>query len=78
MDLWKKHGAFSFVSMLFFPLCVKSCPTMLVAKLDYWDFQAISFSNLYAPEHLIINVQDAEKWEGFIENAGILLLVHLY
>lgn len=32
--------------------------------------QAISFSNLYAPEHLIINVTDAEKWEGLIENAG--------
>ncbi|KAF3435166.1 hypothetical protein FNV43_RR22253 [Rhamnella rubrinervis] len=32
--------------------------------------EAVSFSNLYAPEHLIINVKDAEKWEGFIENAG--------
>ncbi|KAJ8751006.1 hypothetical protein K2173_016187 [Erythroxylum novogranatense] len=30
--------------------------------------EAISFSNLYAPEHLIINVKDAEKWESFIEN----------
>ncbi|KAI8546070.1 hypothetical protein RHMOL_Rhmol07G0087600 [Rhododendron molle] len=36
--------------------------------------EAISFSNLYAPEHLIINVQDAEKWEGFIENAGSVFL----
>jgi histidinol dehydrogenase len=25
---------------------------------------------MYAPEHLIINVKDAEKWESFIENAG--------
>ncbi|XP_031287211.1 histidinol dehydrogenase, chloroplastic-like [Pistacia vera] len=25
--------------------------------------------NLYAPEHLIVNVKDAEKWECFIENA---------
>ncbi|KAF3502497.1 hypothetical protein F2Q69_00040131 [Brassica cretica] len=32
--------------------------------------EAITFSNLYAPEHLIINVKDAEKWEGLIENAG--------
>ncbi|XP_058744544.1 histidinol dehydrogenase, chloroplastic-like [Vicia villosa] len=32
--------------------------------------QAITFSNMYAPEHLIINVKDAEKWESFIENAG--------
>ncbi|KAJ1394898.1 Histidinol dehydrogenase, conserved site [Sesbania bispinosa] len=32
--------------------------------------ESINFSNLYAPEHLIVNVKDAEKWEGFIENAG--------
>ncbi|XP_062096834.1 histidinol dehydrogenase, chloroplastic isoform X2 [Humulus lupulus] len=36
--------------------------------------EAVSFSNLYAPEHLIVNVQDAEKWEGFIENAGSVFL----
>ncbi|KAJ4980450.1 hypothetical protein NE237_031287 [Protea cynaroides] len=33
--------------------------------------EVISFSNLYAPEHLIINVKDAEKWEGFIQNAEL-------
>ncbi|GMP40982.1 hypothetical protein CsSME_00011244 [Camellia sinensis var. sinensis] len=37
-------------------------------------FEAISFSNLYAPEHLIINVRDAEKWESFIENASSVFL----
>ncbi|KAJ8758766.1 hypothetical protein K2173_000487 [Erythroxylum novogranatense] len=36
--------------------------------------EAISFSNLYAPEHLIINVEDAEKWESFVENAGSVFL----
>lgn len=36
--------------------------------------EAVSFSNLYAPEHLIINVKDAEKWESFIENAGSVFL----
>ncbi|KAL0464217.1 UNVERIFIED_CONTAM: Histidinol dehydrogenase, chloroplastic [Sesamum latifolium] len=36
--------------------------------------EAISFSNLYAPEHLIINVKDAEKWEPFVENAGSVFL----
>ncbi|TVU02281.1 hypothetical protein EJB05_52236 [Eragrostis curvula] len=36
--------------------------------------EAISFSNLYAPEHLIINVKDAEKWEVLIENAGSVFL----
>ncbi|KAK3000489.1 hypothetical protein RJ639_022528 [Escallonia herrerae] len=34
--------------------------------------EAITFSNLYAPEHLIINVKDAEKWESFVQNAGIV------
>ncbi|XP_068656427.1 histidinol dehydrogenase, chloroplastic [Aristolochia californica] len=37
-------------------------------------FEAISFSNLYAPEHLIVNVRDAHKWEEFIENAGSVFL----
>lgn len=36
--------------------------------------EAISFSNIYAPEHLIINVKDAEKWESFVENAGSVFL----
>ncbi|CAI9117316.1 OLC1v1018686C2 [Oldenlandia corymbosa var. corymbosa] len=36
--------------------------------------EAINFSNMYAPEHLIINVKDAEKWESFIENAGSVFL----
>ncbi|CAO2835309.1 unnamed protein product [Amaranthus hypochondriacus] len=36
--------------------------------------EAISFSNLYAPEHLIINVKDAEKWESLIENAGSVFM----
>ncbi|KAL9175284.1 hypothetical protein ABFS82_02G104600 [Erythranthe guttata] len=36
--------------------------------------EAIAFSNLYAPEHLIINVKDAEKWESFVENAGSVFL----
>ncbi|XP_057962422.1 histidinol dehydrogenase, chloroplastic-like [Malania oleifera] len=36
--------------------------------------EAVSFSNVYAPEHLIVNVKDAEKWLGFIENAGSVFL----
>ncbi|KAL3623281.1 Histidinol dehydrogenase, chloroplastic [Castilleja foliolosa] len=36
--------------------------------------EAIAFSNMYAPEHLIINVKDAEKWESFVENAGSVFL----
>uniref|UniRef100_A0A453BXC6 Histidinol dehydrogenase, chloroplastic n=2 Tax=Aegilops tauschii subsp. strangulata TaxID=200361 RepID=A0A453BXC6_AEGTS len=36
--------------------------------------EALSFSNMYAPEHLIINVKDAEQWEELIENAGSVFL----
>ncbi|KAJ7969084.1 Histidinol dehydrogenase, chloroplastic [Quillaja saponaria] len=36
--------------------------------------EAITFSNMYAPEHLIMNVRDAEKWEHFIQNAGSVFL----
>jgi hypothetical protein len=32
---------------------------------------------MYAPEHLIINVKDAEKWESFIENAGKIVWIFL-
>jgi histidinol dehydrogenase len=36
--------------------------------------KAISFSNLYAPEQLIINVEDAYQWVDYIENAGSVSL----
>eukprot|EP00250_Pteridium_aquilinum_P006166 c16138_g1_i1 orf=339-1886(-) len=36
--------------------------------------EACAFSNLYAPEHLIVNVDDAEEWLGHIENAGSVFL----
>ncbi|KAH7292322.1 hypothetical protein KP509_29G061700 [Ceratopteris richardii] len=36
--------------------------------------EACAFSNLYAPEHLIINVEDAEKWLDHINNAGSVFL----
>lgn len=66
------------------PICVLSASPIyfdLSAFQFCWRFprnfdicfcflQAISFSNLYAPEHLIINVKDAEQWEELIENAG--------
>ncbi|KAG7012571.1 Histidinol dehydrogenase, chloroplastic, partial [Cucurbita argyrosperma subsp. argyrosperma] len=46
----------------------------LELSIGCFDSQAVSFSNLYAPEHLIINVKDAEKWESFIQNAGSVFL----
>lgn len=32
--------------------------------------QACAFSNLYAPEHLIVNVEEPESWLDSIDNAG--------
>ncbi|XP_078442253.1 histidinol dehydrogenase isoform X2 [Wolffia australiana] len=37
-------------------------------------FEAIAFSNLYAPEHLIINVKDADQWEQHVDNAGSVFM----
>ncbi|HCD52368.1 MAG TPA: histidinol dehydrogenase [Balneolaceae bacterium] len=39
---------------------------------DYED--AFAFSNNYAPEHLIINIEHAEKWTDTITNAGSVFL----
>lgn len=36
--------------------------------------EAASFSNMYAPEHLIINTEDAESWLPLIEHAGSVFL----
>merc|ERR1711976_886817 len=35
---------------------------------------ALEFSNMYAPEHLIINTGDAEDWVDGVESAGSLFL----
>jgi Histidinol dehydrogenase len=35
---------------------------------------AIAFSNRYAPEHLIVNVADAEAWLPELDNAGSVFL----
>ncbi|GLC33527.1 hypothetical protein PLESTM_000081000 [Pleodorina starrii] len=32
--------------------------------------EATRFSNMYAPEHLIVNVEDAEEWLPDLDNAG--------
>ena len=36
--------------------------------------EAADFSNMYAPEHLIINTEDAEDWLPLVENAGSVFL----
>lgn len=40
--------------------------TLVVDSLE----EAFDFSNSYAPEHLIVNVENAESWEAHITNAG--------
>lgn len=36
--------------------------------------QAAELSNRYAPEHLIVNVEDAESWLPLLDNAGSVFL----
>lgn len=38
--------------------------------------EAFQFSNRYAPEHLIVQCNDAEKWEEQISNAGSVFFGH--
>ncbi|GAA5523067.1 histidinol dehydrogenase [Aliifodinibius salicampi] len=40
--------------------------TLIVNNLE----QAFDFSNQYAPEHLIVQCEDAEQWQNSIYNAG--------
>lgn len=35
---------------------------------------AVAFSNAYAPEHLIVNTDDAEEWLPALDNAGSVFL----
>ena len=36
--------------------------------------EACEFSNMYAPEHLIVNVEDAESWLDQLDNAGSIFM----
>ena len=51
----------------------KSLSNSFVIVVDSID-QAISFSNQYAPEHLILNVVNAKKYVPAITNAGSVFL----
>lgn len=44
-----------------------------IIKTDSLE-EAFSFSNAYAPEHLIVNTSDAEEWKDAITNAGSVFL----
>lgn len=39
--------------------------------------EAVEFSNVYAPEHLILSVQDPERYVGLIRNAGSVFLGYM-
>lgn len=65
----------SIILALFFFRGSITCKGPLIILYFSERFQAVNFSNLYAPEHLIINVRDAEKWESFIENAGTIFFL---
>jgi histidinol dehydrogenase len=51
-------------------LALKNSPVILVESID----EALEFSNLYAPEHLIIATNSASQFEGRITNAGSVFL----
>ena len=36
---------------------------------------ACDFSNRYAPEHLIVNVENAESWLSQLDNAGSIFMI---
>jgi histidinol dehydrogenase len=38
--------------------------------------QAFNFSNQYAPEHLIVQCEEAEQWQNHIHNAGSVFFGH--
>jgi len=46
--------------------------TLTVDNLE----QAFDFSNRYAPEHLIVQCDDADQWQDHIINAGSVFLGH--
>jgi histidinol dehydrogenase len=50
-----------------------SLKSSFILLVDNYD-EAVEFSNRYAPEHLIINCNDAEKFKSKVINAGSVFL----
>jgi len=50
-----------------------SIPKSFIYCVDTME-EALQFSNAYAPEHLIINTDDAEKYLPWVQNAGSVFL----
>ncbi|KAJ3275549.1 trifunctional histidinol dehydrogenase [Borealophlyctis nickersoniae] len=47
----------------------ESIPKSFILKVSTME-EAMSFSNAYAPEHLILHLEEAEKWVEKVDNAG--------
>ena len=56
-----------------YEMAVKALSHSFVVQVDTLE-QACDFSNIYAPEHLIVNVEDAERCLDMVENAGSVFL----
>lgn len=54
-------------------VAAKAIEHSYAVQVDSID-EAINFSNRYAPEHLIVNVEDAESWLPQLTNAGSIFL----
>ncbi|TPX69952.1 hypothetical protein SpCBS45565_g01988 [Spizellomyces sp. 'palustris'] len=47
----------------------ESIPKSYILRVDTME-QAMDFSNRYAPEHLILHLEEAENWVDQVQNAG--------
>jgi len=54
-------------------MAIKALSHSFIVQVDTLE-EACAFSNVYAPEHLIVNVEDAERCLDMVENAGSVFL----
>jgi len=54
-------------------MAVKALSHSFIVQVDTLE-EACAFSNVYAPEHLIVNVDNAERCLGLVESAGSIFL----
>ncbi|CAJ0912635.1 1726_t:CDS:2 [Entrophospora sp. SA101] len=51
----------------------ESIPKSFILQADNME-EAMKFSNDYAPEHLILHIEEADKWIDKVENAGSVFI----
>ncbi len=54
-------------------MALKALSHSFIVQVDTLE-EACAYSNIYAPEHLIVNVEDAERCLDMVENAGSVFL----